>query len=154
MELRRGDYTLTTDPARVDLEVVHGFLSRSYWAAGIPRELVERSVAGSMVFSIHHASQGQIGFARVITDRATFGYLADVFVLEAHRGQGLAGWLMDAIHAHPELQALRRWMLITRDAHGLYARHGWAPLGSPERAMERVVPNPYLPKPDPEPEPA
>jgi len=148
IELRRGAYALTSDPARVDLEVVHGFLSRSYWAEGIPRDLVARSIEGSVPFSVHHDADGQVAFARVITDRATFAYLADVFVVEPHRGHGLADWMMEAIDAHPELQRLRRWMLVTRDAHGLYARHGWAPAARTERLMERTRPDAYLPLPD------
>jgi GNAT superfamily N-acetyltransferase len=141
-EWHRDGFTISTDPARLDLDVIHGFLSSSYWAPGIPREVVARSIEHSLCFGIH-AGSGQVGFARVITDRATFGYLGDVFVLESHRGRGLSKWLMECIHAHPELQDFRRWVLLTRDAHGLYAQHGWKPIASPDRYMERWTPNVY-----------
>ena len=124
IERSRGPYTISTDPARLDLDAVHAFLDRSYWAAGIPAEVVRRAAAHSLCFGLYHGTE-QIGFARVITDRATFAYLADVYVLEAHRGQGLAEWLMEVILAHPALQGLRRFLLVTRDAHGLYARFGF-----------------------------
>jgi GNAT superfamily N-acetyltransferase len=130
------------DPERIDLDVVHGFLSGSYWARGIPRDVVERSLRGSLVFGLYERGR-QVGFARVVTDRATFAYLADVFVLEPHRGRGLSRRLMDAIVAHPGLQGLRRWLLATRDAHGLYARYGFTPLPAPERFMERHDPDVY-----------
>jgi GNAT superfamily N-acetyltransferase len=139
----RGAYTLSTDPARVQVEVVHAFLRESYWAKDIPREIVERSIAGSLVFGIYHDESGQIAFARVISDRATFAYLADVFVLPDHRGAGLSSWMMEAIGAHPELQGLRRWMLVTRDAHGLYRRFGYDQLSAPERVMEKTDPQLY-----------
>ena len=138
---RRGAHEISTDPARLDLDVVHGFLSTSYWSPGVPRETVERAARGSLAFGVYDVSgdrSRQVGYARVITDRATFAYLADVFVLPEHRGQGLARWLVETIVAHPELQGLRRWMLVTRDAHGLYERVGFAPLATPERVMERV----------------
>jgi GNAT superfamily N-acetyltransferase len=128
-------YWITTDPARFDLDVIHSFLARSYWAEGVPRETVKRSIENSLGFALFE-SERQVGFARVVTDRATFGYLADVFVLESHRGRGLASWLMEVVMAHPDLQALRRWLLVTRDAHGLYARSGYTALASPERHME------------------
>jgi GNAT superfamily N-acetyltransferase len=141
-EWHRGDYTISTDPARVDVTVVHGYLTRSYWAAGIPQETVRRSIDGSLVFGLYHDAQ-QIGFARVITDRATFAYLADVFVLESYRGQGLGTWLVATIIAHPELQGLRRWLLATRDAHGLYRLVGFTPLDRPELFMERFFADVY-----------
>jgi GNAT superfamily N-acetyltransferase len=140
---RRGEYEVSSDPARLDLDVVHGFLSTSYWAAGIPMETVRRSVAHSLVFGIHHDADGQVGFARVVSDRATFAYLCDVFVLPAHRGRGLSKWLVEFIHAHPELQGLRRWMLATRDAHDLYRGQGWTPVPSPEMFMQRHFPGLY-----------
>jgi GNAT superfamily N-acetyltransferase len=140
---RRGAYEISTDPARLELDVVHGFLSTSYWAAGIPRETVRRSIAHSLAFGIHHDAEGQVGFARVISDRTTFAYLCDVFVLPAHAGRGLGGWLVDFIGRHPELQGLRRWMLVTRDAHGLYARHGWTPVPNPDLFMQRHSPGIY-----------
>ena len=141
-EWHRDGFTISADPARLDLDVIHGFLSGSYWAPGIPREVVARSIEHSLCFGIYQEA-GQVGFARVITDRATFGYLGDVFVLESHRGRGLSKWLMECIHAHPELQDFRRWVLLTRDAHGLYAQHGWKPIASPKRYMERWTPNVY-----------
>jgi GNAT superfamily N-acetyltransferase len=141
MEWRRGEYALSDDPGRLDLDVIHGFLSRSYWAEGIPRQTVLRSLAHSIPFGLYHLTTGgerQVGFARVVSDHATFAYLADVFVLEAHRGHGLGNWLVECIVAHPELQSLRRWMLATRDAHSLYRRFGWGPMAAPDRWMERL----------------
>ncbi|SRR5216684_3576076 len=129
------DFEISTDPARIDVAVVHGFLTNCYWAKGISLELVRRSIEHSVCFSIFHG-QAQIGFARVITDRATFAYLADVFVLESHRGKGLSKWLMECIQSHPDLQSLRRWMLATGDAHGLYRQFGFHELANPERFME------------------
>jgi GNAT superfamily N-acetyltransferase len=134
-EWQRGDFTISTDPARIDLDVVHGYLSASYWAPDIPRELVARSIAHSLAFGIYRGA-AQVGFARVITDRATFAYLADVFVLEGSRGHGLGRWLMEVITGHPELQGLRRWMLATRDAHGLYRQYGFEPVANPEALMQ------------------
>ena len=135
MEWRRGDYLISTDPRRVDVEAVHRFLTASYWAEGIPIEVVRRSIEHSLCFGIYKGGE-QAGFARVITDYATFAYIGDVFVLEAHRGQGLSKWLMSAIREHPELQGFRRWVLATRDAHTLYSRFGFAPLRHPETWME------------------
>jgi GNAT superfamily N-acetyltransferase len=133
---------ISTDPSRLDLDVIHGYLSRSYWSPGIPREAVERAIAGSLCFGAFDG-QRQIGFARVITDRATFAYLADVFVLEEFQGHGIATRIMEAIVGHPELQNLRRWALVTRDAHRLYERFGFRPLANPDRHMEKVAANPY-----------
>jgi GNAT superfamily N-acetyltransferase len=122
---------------RVDVELVHRYLSEeSYWAKGIPRETVERSIEHSLPFSAFDG-EAQVGFARVITDYATFAYLADVFVLESHRGRGISKQLMEAITTHPRLQGLRRWHLVTRDAQGLYAQFGFEPLDTPERHMMR-----------------
>ena len=144
--LRRGRYTISTDPGRLDVEAIHSYLSRSYWAEGIPRDLVARSLAGSLCFGLYDGEQEgrQVGFARVITDRATFAYLCDVYVLEGHRGEGLGKQLMEAVMAHPDLQGLRRWCLVTRDAHGLYQPFGFVPLPSPERYMEIARPAIYL----------
>ncbi len=138
-------YEITTEASRFDLDVIHGFLcEESYWAKGIPREVVARSIRNSLCFAIvERASQAQVGFARVTTDRATFAYLADVFVLPAHRGRGLSKWLMRVILAHPELQGLRRWMLATLDAHALYAGFGFTPLAEPKRFMVRYRPDVY-----------
>jgi GNAT superfamily N-acetyltransferase len=138
-----GACFVTTDPARIDREMVYGFLSRSYWARGIPRDVLERALANSLCFSVFDG-ETQVGFARVATDRATFAYLADVFVLPAHRGRGLSKLLMETIVAHPDLQGLRRWVLVTRDAHGLYARYGFTPLAKVDGYMERWDPEVYL----------
>jgi GNAT superfamily N-acetyltransferase len=140
---REGDeFEISTDAARVDVAAVHSFLTNSYWAAGIPLETVAQSIQNSLCFGIYRG-QDQIGFARVITDRATFAYLADVFVLAAFRGRGLAKWLMQCILSHPDLQGLRRWSLITRDAHGLYQEFGFQQLRTPERWMEKHDPEVY-----------
>lgn len=141
-----NDYEISSDAARLDVALIHRWLSeKSYWAPGVPRDVVERAIANSINFGIYRRGAGQVGFARVVTDRATFAYLADVFVLEDHRGQGLSKRLMEAILAHPELQGLRRWLLATRDAHGLYAQFGFAPLKFEGRVMERIDPDVYLP---------
>jgi GNAT superfamily N-acetyltransferase len=137
-----SDYELSTDRARMDLDAIHAFLSRAYWSPGVPREVVERAIAGSLCFGVFLHGE-QVAFARVVTDRATFGYLADVYVLEAHRGRGLSRRMMDAVVAHPDLQGLRRLLLATRDAHGLYARYGFRPLAAPERFMEVHTPDVY-----------
>ena len=135
-EWRYDGYVISTEASRLDLRTVHNFLKTSYWAAGVPFEVVERSVENSMNFGMYSGEE-QIGFARVVTDSATFAYLADVFVLEPHRGRGVGKWLMKTIFSHPDLQGLRRFMLATRDAHELYRRHGFVGLGSPEVFMER-----------------
>ena len=127
----KGDYEISTDPARIDAVVVHEFLTNSYWAKGIPLETVRLSIENSIPFGVYHGQQ-LVGFARIISDRATFAYLADVFILPSHRGRGLSRWLMECIMGHPDLQGLRRWMLATKDAHGLYAKFGFTPLKSPE----------------------
>jgi GNAT superfamily N-acetyltransferase len=134
-EWRRGDLRITTDPAAVDLDVVHGFLTTSYWAAGVGRDVLARAIAGSIPFSLLDYDR-QVGFARVITDGATFAYVHDVFVVDAARGRGLGVWLVESILAHRDLQGLRMWRLTTRDAHGLYARFGFGPPAQPERLME------------------
>ena len=126
-EWRNGEYMISDERARLDLDVVHGFLSReSYWARGRSRERVERSIEHSLPFGVYRADGRQVGFARVVTDRATFAWLADVFVVPEERGRGLSKWLVECVLAHPELQGLRRWILATRDAHGLYRRYGFA----------------------------
>lgn len=141
-EVRRGPFLVTTDRARFDVDAVHGFLSRAYWSPGVPREVVERAIAGSLSFGLFEHDR-QIGFARAITDGATFAYLADVFVLEAQRGRGLGVFLMESVMAHPSLQGLRRFTLATRDAHDLYRRFGFTPLAAPDRFMERFAPDVY-----------
>jgi GNAT superfamily N-acetyltransferase len=142
-EWTRDGFIISTDRARVDLDTVHGFLSGSYWSAGIPREVVLRALEHSLPFGVYRDTGAQVGFARVTTDFATFAYLADVFVAEDARGHGLGKWLVDCIIGHPELQGLRRWMLATRDAHGLYAQYGFTPLNAPDRFMERWDPEVY-----------
>ena len=137
-----GPIVVDSDPARLDLAVVHGFLAASYWARGIPLAVVERAIRHSLCFGLYEGP-AQIGFARVITDRATFAYLADVFVLESHRGRGLGRLLMTAVIDHPELQGLRRWMLATRDAHALYVQYGFTPLRAPESFMQLHDPDVY-----------
>ena len=135
-EWERGEYTISSDPQRLDLGVVHGFLTTSYWATNISEELVRRSVEHSLCFGVYQG-ETQVGFARVITDRATFAYLADVFIVEEHRGHGLGKWLIETIITQPELTGLRRWILVTRDAHDLYRMCGFKNLQNPERFMER-----------------
>jgi GNAT superfamily N-acetyltransferase len=143
MEHRRGEFLISTNRARVNLDVVHGFLTNSYWAKGIPREVVARSIEHSLCFGIYEDAAAQVGFARVVSDFATVAYLGDVFVLESHRGRGLSKWLMQCIIEHPALQNLRRWILLTRDAHELYAKFGFTPVKAPERYMELHRPNVY-----------
>jgi GNAT superfamily N-acetyltransferase len=156
IESQRGEFVISTDPARLDLEVIHGFLTNCYWAKGISREIVARSIEHSLCFGIYHDAAGksplkptpglsgapnsirasQVGFARVISDSATVAYLGDVFVLDAYRGRGLGKWMMECIMRHPSLRGLRRWILLTRDAHGLYSQFGFTPVKAPERYME------------------
>jgi GNAT superfamily N-acetyltransferase len=143
VEHRREEFLISTDRARLDLGMIHGFLTNCYWARGVPREVVERSIEHALCFGIYDGSGAQVGFARVISDFATIAYVGDVFVLETHRGRGLGKWLMECITRHPALQGLRRWILTTRDAHGLYAQVGFAPVKSPERYMELHDPHVY-----------
>jgi GNAT superfamily N-acetyltransferase len=133
---------VTTDRSRLDLDVIHGFLTTSYWARGIPRDVVARSLEHSLCFGAFDEGR-QVGFARVISDRTTFAYICDVFALESHRGSGVGKSLMAAIMSHPELQGLRRWTLFTRDAHGLYRQFGFGAPVHPERLMEVIVHDPY-----------
>lgn len=142
LEWRRDDYCVTTDPGRVDHDAVHAFLTQSYWAQGISRDLVQRSIEASIPFSLF-AGERLAGFARVVTDSATVAYLGDVFVLPEFRSRRLGVWLMECVSAHPELQGLRRWILLTRDAHGLYEKVGFTSLRTPERWMERWDPEVY-----------
>lgn len=129
-------YRISLDPAQLQFDVIHGYLSRSYWSQGIPRELVERAARNSLVAGAYDPASEQVGFARLITDHTTFGYLADVFVLEAHRGLGLSSAMVQALMDLPEVQGMRRLMLATRDAHGLYAKLGWAPVTDPAPLMQ------------------
>ena len=141
-EWRRGPYLISTDKSRLDLPMIHRFLTSSYWAAGIPLETIQRSLEHSLPFGVHKAEQ-QVGFARVITDYATFAYLADVFILESFRGRGLATWLVEVITAHPDLQGFDLWLLLTRDAHALYHKVGFTASRNPDRVMERRFPDTY-----------
>jgi GNAT superfamily N-acetyltransferase len=133
---------VSTDVARLDVEAVHAFLAVSYWSPGLPRAVLERALSNSLCFGAYEAGR-QVGFARVVTDRATFAWLCDVFVVESHRRRGIADALMGAVKSHPELQGLRRWSLATRDMHALYSRHGFVPLADPGRAIEIRRPNVY-----------
>jgi GNAT superfamily N-acetyltransferase len=142
-EWHHDGFTITCDPARIDRAAVHAFLAGSYWAANIPRAVVDSSIDRSLCFALL-AGDRQVGFARVITDRATFAYLGDVYVLPELRSRGLGKWLIDCVMAHPDLQGLRRWMLVTKDAHGLYSPRGFTGLKAPERHMERHDPDVYL----------
>lgn len=135
-------YEISTDPARFDVTAIHAFLTQSYWSPGVPRSTIERAIANSLCFGAFWQGQ-QVGFARMVTDKATFAYLCDVYVLEEHRGRGLAQELMNHIVRHPDLQGLRRMMLATRDAHGLYAKYGFTPLAAPDVMMEVHRPNVY-----------
>ncbi len=135
-------YELVEDPARIDAAAAHAYLVRSYWSPGIPFEVVARAIANSLCVAVRKDG-AQVGLARVVSDRATFAYLADVYVLEPHRGQGLATAMVRHLQAHRELQGLRRWLLMTLDAHEVYTGLGWTPLAHPERAMERHFPEVY-----------
>jgi GNAT superfamily N-acetyltransferase len=138
------DYTITSDRRRLDLAAIHSFLSSAYWSTGVPMSVVEKAVANSVSFGVFFGEQ-QVGFARVVTDKATFAYLADVFIVEAHRGKGLAKRLLREIEVHEDLQGLRRFLLATRDAHGLYAQFGFKALANPTRMMEKWNPDIYKP---------
>jgi GNAT superfamily N-acetyltransferase len=150
-EWRRGEFAVSTDPSMLDLQVVQTWLSESsYWVPGIPFDVVQRAVEGSLNFGLY-ADGGvrTIGLARIITDYATFAYVCDVFVLDEYRGQGLGVWLMECVAAHPRLQGFRRWMLGTKDAHELYKKTGFTPLAAPERWMEKADPEIYRSGPHP-----
>src|SRR5262245_17031516 len=141
-EWKKDNWTISTDPARQDVDAIHAFLVRAYWSEQIPRDVVERAVRNSLCFGLFEG-EAQIGLARVVTDYATFAYLCDVYVLESHRGHSLGKWLIKCVMAHPLLQGLRRFNLVTHDAHGLYAPHGFKPLTKPENHMERHKPDIY-----------
>jgi len=135
-------YTLTDDQSEIDAVAAHAYLTTSYWSPGIPLDTVQRAIANSFCLAIKHSAQ-QVAFARLVTDFAVFAYLADVYVLEAHRGEGLGQAILRFYHDHPRLQGLRRWTLFTVDAHGVYEKAGWTRLAHPERAMERHFPDVY-----------
>ena len=140
-----SDYEISTDADRLDAAVIHKFLAEdSYWSRGIPRSTVERAIEESLCFGVYQGA-AQVGFARVVTDRSTFALLADVFILEAHRGKGLSKELMRCVVEHADLQGLRRFLLLTSDAHGLYSQFGFEPIGSPSRFMEVLRPDVYRP---------
>ncbi len=138
----RSPYAISTDPTRLDARAIHRYLTTSYWAEGISLEIVHRSLESSLCFGLY-APEGQIGLARVITDRATFAYLCDVYVLPGHQGRGLGRWLMQCVRSSSQLQGLRRWMLVTRGAHRLYEQVGFAAASTPENIMEDVRPGMY-----------
>jgi N-acetylglutamate synthase-like GNAT family acetyltransferase len=140
--MQREGFAITTEASFFNVEFIHAFLSKSYWAENIPLETVQRSIDNSLCFGVFHLGR-QIGFARVITDKATFAYIADVLIDDAYRGQGLSKWLMEEIMVHPDLQGLRRMMLATRDAHGLYTQFGFSELAFPERWMQIHQPDIY-----------
>lgn len=135
----RGGYTISTDGSRMDATTIHRYLSASYWAEGRSRATVEKSIRHSLCFGVFEG-ETQIGFARVITDHTIYAYLCDIFILESHQGRGLGNWLLECIMAHKELRGLGRWSLVTRDAHGFYARFGFQPLADPGRYMEFAAP--------------
>ncbi len=138
-----GAYTLSDDPARLDVAAMHAYLRRAYWSEEIPLEVVERGVRGSLCIGAYDANGAQVGLVRLISDYATFCYVCDVYVLEEHRGRGLSKALMAMATSHPKLQGLRRWNLVTHDAHGLYRQFGFNSLARPERHMEKLVPDLY-----------
>ncbi len=141
LEAQKDDYTISTDPARLDMDVICDFLTRAYWAAGRPRERTERAFANSLVFGLYDGNK-QIGLARVVSDYAIFAYLCDVFINEDYRAHGLGKWLIETVMSHPDLQGLRRWTLATRDAHELYRQFGWNDMQNPEKWMEILRPFP------------
>ena len=143
MEQRHGDYLVSDDPARLDVAAIHTYLSRAYWSEKIPLEVVQRAVANSLCLGAYDSAGKQVGLARFISDYATFCYVCDVYVLEEHRGRGLANALMVMSTSHAKLQNLRRWNLVTRDAHPLYAQHGFGPAARPDRYMEKLDPGVY-----------
>lgn len=139
---QQAEYSVSTDSSRFDIEMIYTFLTNCYWAEGVPRDVVQRSIDHALCFGVFHGEK-QVGFARVITDRATYAYIGDVFILESHRGRGLSKQLMQAIMRHPDLQGFRRWSLITNDAHGLYKQFGFTAVADPQRYMELCDPDVY-----------
>lgn len=141
-DLSKDGYLISTDPDMLDIPMIHQYLTgESYWANNIPVEVVQKSIANSFCFGVYHQHK-QVGLARLVTDKATFAYLCDVFILKEHRGKGLSKWLLTTIHAHPDMQGLRRWMLGTRDAHSLYAQFGWTLVKEEQFARFMQVHNP------------
>jgi N-acetylglutamate synthase-like GNAT family acetyltransferase len=140
MEYKRDNFIISDDPARLDLDAICDFLSRAYWADTRPRTAIEKSIQHSLNFGVYDGER-QIGFARVVTDRAVFAYVCDVFIQEEYRGQALGKWMMECMLSHPDLQGLRRWCLVTRDSHGLYRQFGFTELNDPARWMEKLDPS-------------
>ncbi len=138
-ELQRDRFTISTDPDRLDIDAIVGMLSRAYWAIGRPRERTERALRNSLVFGIYDGER-QIGVARVVTDYSIFAYLCDVFIHEEYRAAGLGKWLIQTIMGHPELAGMRRWVLVTNDAHGLYSQYGFTSLDNPGEWMQNFKP--------------
>ena len=134
MDFIKDGFTISTEKEKLDIDVIHSFLNSTYWAEGISKETIRRSIEGSLCFGVFENDK-QVGFARMITDKATFAYLADVFIIEEYRGRGLSKWLMEVIMSHPDLQGLRRMVLVTKDAHGLYKQFGFTPLINVDRWM-------------------
>jgi GNAT superfamily N-acetyltransferase len=147
LEVARGDYSISTDPARLDVDAIHAFLTMAYWSEGIGRDLVARALDGSLCFGLYLGT-AQVGLARVVTDRATFAYLCDVYVLPSHRGRGLGEWLIETVMSHADLQGLRRFSLVTKDAQELYRKFGFAEIAVDGRHMEIARPGLYLERPD------
>ena len=141
-DLEKGEFTITTERERLDVDAIHAYLTRAYWSEGVPRETVARAIANSICFGVFCGSE-QIGLARVVTDSATYAYLCDVYILEEYRGKGLGTWLMECVMSHGSLQGLRRFSLATRDAHGLYRKFGFRELAKPQSQMEIHRPDVY-----------
>ncbi len=141
LEIHKDNFTISTDPARLDLDAIADMLTRAYWASGRPRERTERAISNSLVFGLYDGKK-QIGLARVVSDYAVFAYLCDVFIHEEYRAHGLGKWLIETVMSHPDLQGLRRWTLATRDAHELYRQFGWDDLQNPEKWMQILRPFP------------
>lgn len=139
-EYRNGDYMISTDKKRLKTVVIHAFLRQSYWGSNMTFDSVKKSIKNSFCFGMYK-NEEQVGFARVVTDHTTFAYLADVFILENHRGEGLSKWLVETVMSHPELQNLRRWLLITKDAHGLYKKFGFKGINNPDEYLEIFNPD-------------
>jgi GNAT superfamily N-acetyltransferase len=136
IETHRDQFTISTDPARLDVDAIADMLRRAYWAQGRTRDMIARYIQHSLTFGVYDGER-QIGLARVVSDYTTFAWLCDVFIHEDYRGHGIGKWLMETVHGHPDLQGLRRWLLATRDAHGLYEQFGWTLLDHPERWMHK-----------------
>jgi len=144
IQVQKDNFTISTDPSRLDLDAIADMLTRAYWASGRPRERTEHAIQNSLVFGLYDGDK-QIGLARVVSDFAVFAYLCDVFVHEEYRAHGLGKWLIETVMNHPDLQGLRRWTLATQDAHGLYRQFGWNDLKNPDKWMEILHPFPGEP---------